>query len=229
MERADVSKAFDMVLVRIQEAIDDLNAAVIEASRQEDFDQVQKLAERGKEMVHLRERVLGVQYDWHHIAAQPGTSARPLPSGALTPEAMVETDFSDESVTDELDAMEIPIKHKEDFYLPILSALVDLGGQARAEDVLDQLQATMAFSRIDLKSRPDGAPTRWMHTAHRARHDLVHEKGFLSSSAPRGVWVITDAGRQYLARSYEELVHRNHNEPMEGERFNAPQFDDDEV
>jgi hypothetical protein len=40
-----------------------------------------------------------------------------------------------------------------------------------------------------------------MHTAHRARHDLVHEKGFLSASSPRGIWEITEAGRNYLARS----------------------------
>jgi hypothetical protein len=59
----------------------------------------------------------------------------------------------------------------------------------------------MAFNTYDKEPRTAGNPVRWMHTAHRARHDLVHEKGFLSASSPRGIWEITEAGRNYLARS----------------------------
>jgi hypothetical protein len=209
MEHADVSNAFDMVLAKIQETIDALNSSVIESSQAEEFEQVQKLAAKGQQIVQFRERVLDLQTEWNRSVAAPAPPAAPLPPDTLTSRAQqMETDFSDEldmpePADDDEAELDIPAKQKEDFYVPILGALIDLGGTARADEVLEKLEDTMAFGSHDLKARAAG-PIRWKHIAHQARHDLVHEKGFLSPLSPRGVWEITEAGRNYLARNAQQ-------------------------
>jgi hypothetical protein len=200
MERADVSKAFDMVLASIQEALDDLNSDVIHASQNEAFEEVSALAEKGKQIIAFRERVLNLQSDWNNTFVETVLSLRPAAPNPLT------TDLSAADLDDNADDMgtngrDVPTRQKEDFYEPILHVLLDLGGRAKAEEVLDNLETVMDFNTHDMEPRSTGTPVRWMHTAHRARHDLVHEKGFLSASSPRGIWEITEAGRNYIARS----------------------------
>jgi hypothetical protein len=201
MERADVSKAFDMVLASIQEALDDLNADVIHASQNEAFGEVSALAEKGKKIIAFRERVLNLQSDWNNTFAEPTVSLRPAAPNPLAANLSA-ADLNDDDDEDALaNGRDVPTRQKEDFYEPILQVLLDLGGRATVEEVLDNLGTVMDFNTYDMEPRTAGIPVRWMHTAHRARHDLVHEKGFLSASSPRGIWEITEAGRNYLARS----------------------------
>jgi hypothetical protein len=200
MERADVSKSFDMVLASIQEALDDLNADVIHASQNEAFEEVSALAQKGKNIIAFRERVLNLQSDWNNTFVEQALPLRPAAPNPLA------ADLSAADLDDDPDEMlangrDVPTRQKEDFYEPILQVVFDLGGRAKAEEVLDNLETVMAFNTYDKEPRTAGNPVRWMHTAHRARHDLVHEKGFLSASSPRGIWEITEAGRNYLARS----------------------------
>jgi hypothetical protein len=203
MEHADVSAAFDMVLVKIQEALDDLNHNIITSSQAEEFDVVQKLAEKGKKMLLLREQVLNAQIEWNSTFIKPAPPTPPIPPDTLTSELQAEPNFADDlDATEESEDLDIPAKQKEDFYVPILGALVELGGRASSDDVLNQVAQAMAFSPRDLKTRPAGAPVRWMHMAHQARHDLVHEKGFLAANSPRGIWEITEAGRKYMTRNH---------------------------
>jgi restriction system protein len=49
-----------------------------------------------------------------------------------------------------------------------------------------------------LPSQPDSP--RWRNTAQWERDTMVKE-GLLKSNSPRGVWEITEAGRQALAKS----------------------------
>jgi hypothetical protein len=198
MERADVSKAFDMVLASIQEALDDLNADVIHASQNEAFEEVSALAEKGKQIIAFREQVLNLQSDWNNTFVEPTLTMRPAAPNPLSADLSA-ADLDDDG--EGANGGDVPTRQKEDFYEPILHVLIDLGGRAKAEEVLDNLETVMAFNTYDMEPRATGIPVRWMHTAHRARHDLVHEKGFLSSSSPRGIWEITEAGRNFLARS----------------------------
>jgi hypothetical protein len=211
MEHADVSKAFDMVLARIQEAIDDLNSEVIDASRKEEFDVVQRLATRGQHVIQFREQVLDLQHEWNTQLSSPEPIAGPPQSQSVLTDMQQSASFADSSADEEDN---LPSKQKEDFYVPILNALVELGGRAKADEVLDRLEEEMEFNARDLHPRPAGIPVRWMHTAHRARHDLVHEKGFLSASSPRGIWEITDAGRNYLTRTVDAVASVDGKAPL---------------
>ncbi|NPV88407.1 DUF262 domain-containing protein [Coprothermobacteraceae bacterium] len=87
-----------------------------------------------------------------------------------------------------------------EFVVPILEALVELGGSAPASMVLDLVFEKMAskltpFDLEPLKSSPH--EMRWRNTAQWCRLELV-EKGLLSAHSKRGIWEITEDGSRYL-------------------------------
>ena len=86
-----------------------------------------------------------------------------------------------------------------DFRLPILQALIDLGGAGKVQQVLDRVEELMAgrMRPIDLEGLPsDPTNTRWRNTAQWERLEMV-QAGLLRSDSPRGTWQITEAGRRF--------------------------------
>jgi len=81
---------------------------------------------------------------------------------------------------------------------PILQALVGLGGSAPTSVVIDRVRELMAgvLTPEDRKPLKRGQIT-WRKYVELTRLFLVWE-GLLSSRSPRGIWEITDAGRQWL-------------------------------
>ncbi|MGQ9498709.1 MAG: winged helix-turn-helix domain-containing protein [Desulfotomaculales bacterium] len=88
------------------------------------------------------------------------------------------------------------------YYLPILRVLCDMGGSAKMHDVLAKVGEAMkpVLRDVDyqlLASDPD--MPRWRNAAQWARYSVVKE-GLLKADSPRGIWEITDAGREYLRK-----------------------------
>ena len=84
------------------------------------------------------------------------------------------------------------------YALPILTALEQKGGDARTQDALRTVCQLMENQLEDIdKSRRMGGQEYWKNRAHAMRSELVR-KGFLKDDSPRGIWEITDAGREYL-------------------------------
>lgn len=90
------------------------------------------------------------------------------------------------------------ITPREDFRIPILQALVELGGRAHINDVLKRVYELMEdqLTELDLQSLPSGG-TRWRNSAMWERN-VLKEEGYLRGDSPRGIWEITDEGRKYL-------------------------------
>lgn len=91
---------------------------------------------------------------------------------------------------------------EEAYYLPILRALEQLGGQAPVKQVLQLVyqQIKDKLTQIDLTPLPSDARTlRWRNAALWARQGLVH-KGLVQKDTPFGVWAITPRGREYVAK-----------------------------
>jgi len=88
---------------------------------------------------------------------------------------------------------------QKEYYIPILEALVELGGSGKVREVLDIIHRKMKdrFSPLDLEPVPSGKDIRWESTVKWARNWL-REQGYISSDSPWGVWEITDKGREYL-------------------------------
>jgi len=96
------------------------------------------------------------------------------------------------------------ITARESYYRPILQALVDLGGRARARAVLDRVGRVMKpihtpTDYAPLPSHPQ-AESRWVNRAHWARYDMVKD-GRMKPDSSFGIWEISDEGRRWLAQT----------------------------
>jgi|GEM_PF-1619782 len=85
------------------------------------------------------------------------------------------------------------------YRIPILRALIALGGEANLDAVLECVRATLAdqLNSYDLDTLADGKTVRWRNTAQWARNSL-REEGLIRDDTPRGVWGISEAGRKWL-------------------------------
>jgi len=102
-------------------------------------------------------------------------------------------------------AKEGEITPQTDYMLPILEALIEMGGSGRMRDVLDRV-----FTKIknqlkpkDMEKLPSGTAIRWKNKAQWERQRLKSE-GYLKKDSPHGTWEITDEGRKL----YERLKQR---------------------
>lgn len=87
------------------------------------------------------------------------------------------------------------------YRIPILKALVELGGEAPMQEVLKKVYEQMKtiLKPVDLEplpSDPKKTP-RWKNTAMWERFNMVRD-GLLRGDSPRGIWAITERGREYL-------------------------------
>lgn len=87
---------------------------------------------------------------------------------------------------------------RERYALPILRALDQFGGSATTNEVLGAVRQLMAeeLRPVDL-SRRSGRHFYWDNRAQDMRRELVN-KGLMKGNSPRGIWEISDAGRDYL-------------------------------
>ena len=90
---------------------------------------------------------------------------------------------------------------KSEYTAPILAAIVGLGGQAKAADIIARLETSLApkLTDRDLEETPR-AGTRWKTKARSYRYDLIRQ-GLLARNSPFGYWTITNQGREWLKRN----------------------------
>jgi restriction system protein len=184
MHQNEVAVAFDIVLEEIENAIAALNKEGAQAFERGKYDIARDLMEKGSQMTAFRSRVKDLQKEWLNIFAsvvpqkprkQKAPRYKKLQHGLRTPE--------------------------DEFRIPILQTLVELGGSAPMNDVLHKVERLVsdklnAYDRQTLPS--DSTIPRWRNTTQWARASMVKE-GLLSSNSPRGIWEITDTGRTFLA------------------------------
>nr|WP_269440790.1 winged helix-turn-helix domain-containing protein [Micromonospora tarapacensis] len=84
------------------------------------------------------------------------------------------------------------------FEIPILRALEQLGGGARAHEVIERVGQLLAAQLTDADRQKLGnGQTRWRLRCNVARNDLI-KRGHLSADSARGRWEITDQGLERL-------------------------------
>jgi len=84
-----------------------------------------------------------------------------------------------------------------DYTLPILEALIEMGGSGRVQNVLDRVFTKMKnrLKPKDLEKLPSGTFIRWKNKAQWQRL-ILKDQGYLKRDSPRGIWEITDEGRK---------------------------------
>jgi len=89
------------------------------------------------------------------------------------------------------------------FRIPILQSLNELGGSALAKDVLQRVYQKMKeqLNEYDLLFLPFNSQKRWENTAQWCKYKLVKE-GLISANSSRGIWEITEKGKEYLLKNF---------------------------
>ena len=87
----------------------------------------------------------------------------------------------------------------ENFWVPILQTLIELGGSGRYEHVIDVVGKKMenVLTPADKEKLRSGIYVRWRNRVAWQRFNMVKE-GLLRKDSPRGVWEITPQGRAWL-------------------------------
>ncbi len=88
---------------------------------------------------------------------------------------------------------------QRDFRLPLLKSLVEMGGRGRTRVVLDRVGEMMVSKLNDLDKAflANGREIRWRNAVCWERNECV-KAGLLVRGSPKGIWEISDHGRQYI-------------------------------
>jgi hypothetical protein len=89
------------------------------------------------------------------------------------------------------------ITPRQAYKLPLLQALIELGGSAEADVAQERLEEVMRDTLVPIDYepyQPDGAEIRWRNCARFARNALVKSKHLVGTS-PHGIWEISEMGR----------------------------------
>lgn len=88
---------------------------------------------------------------------------------------------------------------RQAFRIPILEALMELGGKGDVDDILKKVEIKMkgTFKPVDYEKLPSGIMIRWQNTAQWERYVMVQD-GLLRPDSPRGIWEITEEGKRFL-------------------------------
>ncbi len=179
----DVFGAFDILLEEIEGEVSHTNRQGAQAFEQGDYDGARHALERVDSLTAFRAKVVDLRQEWEALVASSPTASGDefhrrnlgrLPKGRKTPETA--------------------------YYQPILQALVDLGGSAGLQDVLQRVEVMVksVLKPVDWEPMPsDPDQVRWRNTAQWARYSLV-QQGLMRDDSPCGIWAISEQGRQWL-------------------------------
>jgi len=181
MDKNEVNVAFEILLEEIEEVFNILIRDGEEAFRMRDFERARLFIENGEQIKAFREKVKSLQKEWQRIfsgrvptISRHRRAATRLPRGVRTTE--------------------------DEFKLPILESLVELGGKAEMKKVLEKVYGKMKnkLNQYDMSALPlNPKQLRWENTAQWARNTMVNE-GLLAANSPRGIWEITEQGKNFL-------------------------------
>jgi len=95
------------------------------------------------------------------------------------------------------------------YKLPILKALQELGGSGTTNDVLKRVKKLMkgVLKLVDYQNyenKQGFIEPRWSKRAKWVRYRLMQE-GLVKNDSPRGLWEISEAGLQYLAKGHNKI------------------------
>jgi restriction system protein len=183
----DVEAALDLLATQVREEIMRIRDEGADAMKQGDYDTAKSVIEFAGKLESFAGDVDKLVGQWTLIAKQHDVEPE-------TVKAIVGKTFFQR-------ARKGTITSDKEFQIPLLQALVKLGGSGKTKQVIDQVGKLMEgkFKPKDfelLKSEPE--TVRWRNKVMWARNSLVNDLGYMKSDSPFGVWAISDKGRKWL-------------------------------
>lgn len=189
---ADVEEALELLSSEVRDEIMRIRNDGAEAMKQGDYDTAKSVIDFAGKLELFAGDVDKLVEQWNSIATQHDVEPE-------TVKAIVGKTFFQRARKGSITT------HKE-FFIPLLQALVKLGGTGKTKDVVDQVGKLMEgkLKPKDFELLKSGPETvRWRNKVMWARNSLVNEFGYMRSDAPFGVWAISDKGRKWLQERVE--------------------------
>ena len=182
----NINVAFDILLDGLDTILIDLFQRSEQLNNKDIFSQANKFTTEIDSIREIQAKLLALREEWSQINLS-------TPS-----EELKQISISDQKPTYPLKpGLRTPNRA---FQLPLLVALIQLGGSGTVQAILDRVHQMMKdqLNEFDYQSLPsDPKSVRWENTVRWARNRLV-EEGHLASNSPHGIWEITEAGRKHV-------------------------------
>lgn len=182
----NVVAAFEMLLEEIEAEIDFVNSVGSKSFEKRDYERAKEALEQAARLSAFRDKTAGLKKEW---------------------ESFTQIDMDEEDVEaaqiqrQNLGRLQRGMRTSEEaYYVPILQVLAEMGGSGMVAHVLDKVGVKMKsilkkWDYDPLSSSPDNP--RWRNAAQWARNSMVNE-GLLKNDSPRGIWEISEKGKQHL-------------------------------
>lgn len=182
MDKIEVSKAIDTLIEALEKTEFEISEELKDASEKRDFGKSKVISEMGERVRKFYGKVKELKKEWQEISFEK-LNLR---------------------LFEKREKLKKGLKTKqEDFVMPILEALVEMGGAGKMTGVLERVYEKIKdkLNKYDLEPLPSNPKTiRWKNTAQWSRNEMV-KKGLLSSKSPKGIWEITQKGREFLEKN----------------------------
>jgi len=190
-DTSNVRSAFELLLEEIETEISVFNEIAASAIEKGSYQKAKEDIDRAEKITKFREKIITLRNEWSELEKSLGKIEKELDSS------------NQRNVR-----LSRGIRTSEEEYYPfILNAIVQLGGRANCSDVIEKVGESMKgiLKDVDYEPLPSNPRiTRWRNTVQWARNALVI-RGFLASDSPRGIWEITNEGKQALERMRLEV------------------------
>ena len=181
----NVEAAFEILLEEVEAEIDFVNGVGAKGFEARDYERAKEALEQAATLTAFREKVTSLIKEWQGLEAKQAQYETPKTT---------RRDFG---------RLGRGLRTREEAYFaPILTTISESGGRAKMSDVLPTVEKRMKglLKKVDYEPlASDQEMPRWRNTAQWARNTMVKE-GLLKADSPRGIWEISDAGRQWLER-----------------------------
>jgi len=168
--------ALNSLLQELDTILLEFNDRLIQLTSQKRLDEAQEVLNEARRITNLQQKIQSLQDEWFLPGPEKRQKKARIKAEGRTPEW--------------------------EFRIPILEALIDLGGHAHCQKVKNWIGLEMVnlLTEADRETLSDGKTIRWENSVHWERQALVDE-GLLYPSRRMGIWEITPAGREVVANS----------------------------
>lgn len=198
-----VEVAFEILKEEIDIAINDLSERIAKLSKQQEFDKAKALIDVGRKVKEYKEKVMALEREWKEIFEREEIRNGTIETGIQkTDDEVINPELVQRVIKKARERLKKGMRTpKEEYVIPILESLIELGGKGEIGQVLKRVYEKMKvkLTWYDMQKLPSSGTIRWENTAQWVRFDLVRQ-GFLSDNSPRGIWEITEKGREYYNR-----------------------------
>lgn len=184
-----IEQAFESFLAELNEILAEAQETIKRKVDEGCFDDITELSRQAKQVQQIIEEVKVLRGQWGTF--QPMT----VPPSSTTHSRHKKTKRASVGET----------TPQSGYIRPLLQALVDLGGRAPVDKVLDRVYELVRhqLKPKDLEKVPSGEDLRWRNATMWMRYKLK-QQGYIKPDSPKGIWEITDAGREYLKQLQAE-------------------------